>query len=591
MIVDSVPNIEIDSKAAQTQVPSFFDYSDKHKELAVVGNKFHNIIKPIGGGTTFKYDNEKITFKFDTADYMDPYSLFLQFTVRNMNIQYPLQVDNSAHSFFKRIEVSRDNVLYEKIDHYHIMMSFVNDISKGEAERKECVNEGFGRGYDINTQYKTDNPLKAGNSEPVIQAGNGRSVDGYANLMDAYARGAVTEKKKIIPITVRNGLPSADGEDNDKFTFTIPVHSFILGHGIPYNDYRYIPMAWFQNVEIAFYLNEYAVFIPIPPGAAFNETGVACNGTFMKAVYRTFSLDELKLDQNIYTEDRGLKPLIKVNKMETEDLYDWSTAPKVKEIAESALKARLWWAIDHPVLLYTTYKVTANMTPQVYNFRSTRFTMVKSVSFNIDNPPRSIPITHGLGGARQFWYMTLNNSYKKYGFARNLFKYALPYNEAKLKIGSSEYPPGGMKGSNTSTIGKNNNSQFYKPIHDFKKAIGSSKQMTVSSILSPENCALSASYWDMINNNMSLLVPAVVHGYNEIIGRSIGLIPLELYPYTRNQYNDGIATRGSNVELIFGYESSSDYSLVYPCKEFETFIWVYHDYTLTLSKDNVVINS
>ena len=94
--------------------------------------------KPING--VEKNDNNStIKFEINTTYFLNPLTLFLAFDLINDSTKCPLQLDGSAHSLIKKIEVKYKNTgkIIEVIDDYDFLINLYFDFHLNKKDREE----------------------------------------------------------------------------------------------------------------------------------------------------------------------------------------------------------------------------------------------------------------------------------------------------------------------------------------------------------------------------------------------------------------------------------------------------------------------
>lgn len=259
-------------------------------------NKINKEDSPLNNITTYA-SNGVIRFEINTDLFLDPFSLFLEFSVINLG-DTPIQLDGSAHSIIKKIEVryKNTNKILEKIDDYDILQSLYFDMHLTRKERKERHElEGFGYnqwgsnetiipnlGYEKPRVSDTTNIARM----DLTRLFNSDSEDENKQIFDYYAskttdilRQPIDDNKfkdvndiknfkqweyikngKIYPFNETIAVDYKPEYNIKKFK--IPLMLKLLGHGIQPDNFKYIPMKIIGPIYINITLNPNAFFIP-----------------------------------------------------------------------------------------------------------------------------------------------------------------------------------------------------------------------------------------------------------------------------------------------------------------------------------------
>lgn len=90
---------------------------------------------PISNARVFKPGTVAV-FEINSLDFLDPYSLFLAFTVKNLSNTF-IQLDSSAHSIIQKIVVKykKTGELLEQIEDYDMLMSLTHNLTLTQKDR------------------------------------------------------------------------------------------------------------------------------------------------------------------------------------------------------------------------------------------------------------------------------------------------------------------------------------------------------------------------------------------------------------------------------------------------------------------------
>lgn len=579
--------IDATEKDVSDQIPNFLSYNDT-KYPTPAGTKRVNMNNPITPGV-FNTNNNIITYNISGSGFLDPYSLYLQFTVKNLNTKIPLQVDGSAHSFFSEITVRSNGFEFEKITDYDIILSNISDFTKSNEERKACENEGFGYSYDKSSLYRTENPLCVGNSEPILQPANAQSKDLYTMSLDRYSRGVIADKPLVIFYEVNNGIPNSDNREGNTRTFIIPVWSFFFGWGLTSTNYKYIPLLNFPNLEFSFKLNENAMFVPPPAMGLFTADGsFNPSATDLRLLTQFSDLQEFEDEK---PEGNRVGKIYKMNPMEGENITQYSR-DSVRAVSTINNAFRRGWIIDKPILIWEELLFDSNLTSRIlsaptgFKLLTQSYSKLKQFNFSKNNIPNSIPVHETKGSIKFLNICFLNNSYNKHAFQRKLFKYSMNLTSLYVKIGSEEFPSMRLESNTGSTSGKVSNLFFYQNTKKCALKNKANKNMAINIY----NFALNYSPLDLMLSEA--YVPNNFGKGNEWIARCLIAIDLERFPQTKNEYWSGVNTRQFSTFEIMMTTSMEQSTLIRHAEEssqFEMYVFGYYDRVLMKKEGKWVI--
>jgi len=257
-----------------------------------------------------------VRFIINSNGYWDPYSSYLRFTCSVKTPGTPFgatvneagdacQLDNSASSLIQTLSFIQNGVELERIDRYEVLASMLNDMFFTKEQRAQRAHQGFGTGLPQTLKGLRDH--NEGTSSPTVHwtctgdfVSNSSAINLQPNIKASLLTGHAAintigsmDKPFICPATIAsNGStpilasayqqyqaavapelslpePYFDGaaepiltgttvHEKNKITFCIPIISGIFGVLMPADEIKYIPMQFFQNLEMNFRLNPYA---------------------------------------------------------------------------------------------------------------------------------------------------------------------------------------------------------------------------------------------------------------------------------------------------------------------------------------------
>lgn len=244
-------------------------------------------------------NTDLVRFIINSNGYWDPYSSYLRFTVRvktdyaiNATNDTPLgavQLDNSASSLIQTMSFIQNGVEIERIDRYEVLASILNDMFFSKEQRIQRTHQGFGSGIGDKLTGRNGTNYKYYSSGAIdlasqVAAFSSSAATGCLSGVTPMSEPTVVappganfgmsgEMKTPSPFFDGSGEPVMSGTKGTaghitQMTFCIPILSGIFGVLMPADEIKYIPMQFFQNLEMNFRVNPYAFFsiCPQTPG-------------------------------------------------------------------------------------------------------------------------------------------------------------------------------------------------------------------------------------------------------------------------------------------------------------------------------------
>lgn len=534
------------------------NYTDK-KISPPIGIKRQIVLNPYSPSSYYDVQNNKLTFRFSSnnKDYLDPYSLFLRFTIDNLNAEVALKLDGSAHSIFREVQVLVDGKLIEHLKEYDVLMSNWNDMTKSNEDRAIAEGEGFGSSYDKNSLYKTDNPYCVGNCETVLFPQRTQFFGPY-NVHDKSYRQAKGNEKIIGLYESSEGIPTFNGATRGT-DFIIPIHSFFIGHGIPGYAYKYIPIFLMKNLEIVFTLNENAFFVPVYTADTIIGSGNLSNTAQMST----------NVEKNMLFD---VQDLYKSNPMEGGAYTGWkSLKDKITLLARNTYAQKTFWRLRNPQIIYDEIFINANVNS--FQISTLEYGLLRADQFERNMMPSSFGNFAKKSNIYFINFCFLSNQYKQSGISRKLFKYSMNLKDYCLKFGNEIMPREKICGHAGNTIGEFNNLKIYNYYqHVYNKRSN-------KNAFNKYNISLNFGIWDLATSDQDYKLPVNLGDYHEFIGRALFPIDCETFPYAIEEYANGITTRDYNqaVELLVNTHVDSTGTTTFLDKNFQIFIFGLYD--------------
>lgn len=220
--------------------------------------------------------SSSILYKFDSDDFLDPYSLFFCLDVVNISPNV-IQLDHSAHSLIEKIEIFRadNNERIEVIENYAVETALDFDLKLSIEDRiRRRQDEGFGdNSYGTNEVSIPPKDIDHPKSFEVI---NFAEMPFPNEIIPESSAQMLSQQEFPIPdyekLTVLNDwqyvkdgkLTNYSAEEMYPHirSFKIPLMLKTIGHGIQKDNFKYVPMRVFGPLFIKIHINKYAFFVP-----------------------------------------------------------------------------------------------------------------------------------------------------------------------------------------------------------------------------------------------------------------------------------------------------------------------------------------
>jgi len=520
--------------------------------------------------------NNTIKFLMNSTGFIDPYGTYLALEIEN-NSDRPIQFDNSAHSLISSLVISSNGNVIEEINDYDIINSIIFDSTFNIDARKKNSDICFGTNEELGCEgtcetilydkytsqmYKNDQPIPGGNN--VIN-----------NAWDVLCLSSSTGQlprhiKNLTNNTIVNGKVKR-WEPQTKLTILLPLMSNIFGFGLSLQNYKWIPLEIFPNLEFSITLNPYAFFTPLP----YNIDQVSLD-----------ERDNITIDFNNSSNTVGVK---------TFDLAIEHHARKVAMFQElcgiSDNMSSRNYQVSNPRLITTqlffdssVLNVIRDMalkngfileTQLMQSFQQKYFKQSPENTYVLNVPRKSV---------RSVTSIFLNKIYEKASICRKLKRYSRGVKKFQIKIGEDYYPYNSIEGNASNNCGSINNTPFIK---SWEKVFYKNNSNFGDSIINNFNFAIDHHYSDILYkyfSNSALQTDAkvrdtllymnpvlvkediVYHNYSnqhagflsEHVGRAIFSISLDQIPMSGNIYKSGVDTRFTKPILLEFYSADID---------------------------------
>lgn len=531
-------------------LPSALTYN--HERMISIVPNIKEIAYSPNTGASYTTQNSTVKFLLSSTGYLDPYGLFIEFEIFNSS-KYALQFDSSAHSLISKLVISTNGNILEEITDYDVINSCIFENTYNEATRILKPNECFAHGHSLHDKF---------DNEPVLFPSVERETQSKVNTI---AKHISFNKQNITGGNHNPGGKFVAGDADvrpfggqlylaanyclNSMYIRLPLMSFVFGHGLPIQNYKWIPLEFFPNFEVTIEFNKHAMFIPLK---------VPYNVDIPNADNMPIPIELKNFNQ---TDHRGYE--IRHIKLVTTQLYFDSSI--IMQIRNSAFKNGI--VIDTQIWQsYQQLTVQSNLQGGLYV---------------LNTPRKSI---------KSLITLFLSKVYEVCAFARKLRKYSRGVTEFSVKIGDEFYPPNSLKGNSGNTYGPNNN---YSMFESYVKVFNKSFMQYNNSIVNPLNYAID--YYEIDNyykglseSNGEYSAPNfIARMKEELIGRCAFGLSLDLLPMSGDLYKNGIDTRFTKPILISLKQTNEAANRQFDTR-FTQYVLLEYDYTIKISPNGAI---
>jgi hypothetical protein len=550
-------------------------------------------------------NNQTIKFLINSTGFIDPYGTYLSFEIENISDR-PLQFDNSAHSIISSLVISSNGNVIEEITDYDVIQSIILDSSLNDDTRRMYKDICFGSGNNRLGSEGTTEPLlyNSGLIEAINKDKPGSGDPKINRVWRDTIIGSDSNPFSRSPQHLRNELPSLveqiveDGcikkwEPKHCIKIMLPLMSNIFGFGLSLQNYKWIPLEIFPNLEISITLNSFALFSPFPV-----ELDQITDGISQDYVKQESS--KLIVERITELIGEGKQRLFKIKNTQfvtTQLFFDSSILNYIRDMA---LKSG--FTLDTQV---------------IQSFQQKYFTQSPENTYVLNVPRKSI---------RSLITIFLNKNYEKFACCRKLKRYSRGITKLQVKIGEDLYPYNPIDGNSSTNYGRENNQAF---LNSWSKVFYKTGQNFGDSIINNFNFAIDRHFTDMlvkaiksVNVNEALSVGNLIftlgghlgneeyhlkmnemksnnynfgqdkikvsnyasgrisHG-NELVGRSIFAVSLDQIPMSGNIYKSGIDTRFTKP-ILLAMEQKQGFDSSFTSDQFVQYVMLEFDYTIKI---------
>lgn len=556
-------------------------------------------------------NNQTMKFLINSTGFIDPYGTYLAFEVENTSDK-PLQFDNSAHSLISSLVISSNGNVIEEITDYDVIQSIIFDSSLNDGMRKMNKDVCFGSNDRLGSEG-TREPILYDNGtiNSIINAGYGGNALIKHVWRDTIIGSSQINNGILDPKIGREKLPSIveqiveDGkikrwEPKTNIKIMLPLMSNIFGFGLSLQNYKWIPLEIFPNLEFSITLNQYALFSPFPV-----ELDEIYGGTFPKDLGVEAQRNRI-YERIINLVGEGGNRMYKIKNTQfvtTQLFFDSSILNYIRDLA-----------------LKSGFTLETQL---IQSFQQKYFTDSPDNTYVLNVPRKSI---------RSLMTIFLNRNYENFTCCRKLKRYSRGITKLQVKIGEDLYPYNPIEGNASNNFGIQNNDSF---INSWEKVFYKTGQNFGDSIINHFNYALDRHWSDMIvkviktqgmrpgdinhvgeneldsiinnlcgnigstkdikrltynnntftfdviNDNWKDYPSGRISYNNEIVGRAIFAVSLDQIPMSGNLYKSGVDTRFTKP-ILLTMEQKQGFFNNFVTTQFVQYVILEYDYTIKI---------
>jgi len=559
--------------------------------------------------------NNTMKFLLNSTGFIDPYGTYISLEVEN-NSDRPIQFDNSAHSLISSIIISSNGNVIEEINDYDVICSVLFDSTLNSDARKKYKNICFGDGTDLGSEgtnetilydkgtadMKILSDINNGNGDPTVKKS-------WFELLYSSSRVKNNTISKFTNTQVIKGKIKR-WEPQTKMTILLPLMSNVFGFGLSLQNYKWIPLEIFPNLEFSITLNPHAFFTPLP-----------------------YNINNSGLDENIKNDiiknseyDISIIPTTNINNFgENDDQANTVVNKFTNLIGIKDSNSLRSYKINNPRLITTQLFFDSSIlsvirdmalksgfvleTQLIQSFQQKYFKQHPENTYVLNVPRKSV---------RSVISIFLNKVYEKCSLCRKLKRYSRGVKKFQVKIGEDYYPYNPIEGDASSNCCLENNSSF---LNSWEKVFYKTNSNFGDSIINNFNFAIDIHKSDILYKYLSDTTPSnktklyniltyygkpyaiggnvVTHNYpnieesflNEKVGRAIFAVSLDQIPMSGNIYKSGVDTRYTKPILLEMYCNDIDGDNINSVggNVYVQYVMLEYDYTIKIGYNGFIV--
>lgn len=533
------------------------------------------------------------------SGWWDPYSAFIELTVDINNntmmdddanqVNKCLQVDGSAHSFFKQLIIYHNSNELERLQHYDVLLSFLKDISTTVDERYSKDYEGFGGTYSSSYSNPTmrhsfgtrlnnaaTKPMEGykpyhnqhnyvdDNSSTNVDATN---VDITKNHIYNSSQSGFEPWMNAESMTL-SGLTSDTYRNYNETTPSKQTFSYSNGLFQPYSpafsNSAYEPV--FSKVLKQRYLRN--GFIVNEPITTHTFKIPLFSGIFGFGMHpKNYKLIPMKFFENLTFE-------FQFNEHALFSSFFSST-----QAARNYNVSRLVLTVDMIEILDDS--INANLESDFekgIKIPTTSWYLGPLQAIQLGAVPPTTQINLGFNSLRQIVFGFIPNDYTSNSAYRKLYRLSMALTSMQAKIGTDFYPPLPIRGNAGTNLGPVNNYAF---VQETLKCFH--KQFTGTSFINPHNFAINCRAFDHTKtDDVTLKYQWSYFEENRVIGKALFALNFESLNYENDLLPGVDTTRTRPFELGLQYDGTK----VFP-RNVTMYSFCHYDLVLSIGRDGI----
>jgi hypothetical protein len=507
--------------------------------------------------TGLHYENgQTIKFLLNSTGFIDPYATYLSFEIENTT-EYPLQFDNSAHSLISSLIISINGNVIEEITDYDVIQSIVFDSTYNNNVRRDNKNCCFGYCDKGEVFYGTCENILFNKTSVVGGGGNSILNSIVNNLWTELKYDDDCNTSSVVNGMINRFLPKS------KIKICLPLMSNIFGFGLSFQNYKWLPLELFPNLEFAITLNNHALFKPILSKKSYGEGGGIVAETIINSLSgekRNYKLGNLQL-------------------LTTQLFFDSSILTHIRDIG-----------LRNGLVIETQL---------IQSFQQKNFTKSPENTYVLNVPRKSV---------RSVMTIFLNRIYEKNAICRKLKRYSRGLIKFQVRIGEEHYPYLPIEGDSSTSDGIQNNLDFFR---NWQKVFYKTNVNYSDSIINQQNYGIDGYFVDYLvkkrnvdgfsnnetiddlpnfktqgvqsNGNIENKNNSFITTYtNDVVGRCIYAISLDQIPLSGNIYKSGVDTRFVRPILIETVQKNNFEHIYESTEQYVQYVMLEFDYTLKI---------
>ena len=568
--------------------------------------RFDHVIKrtewnPIGTYNQQIGSGDVVRFMPSSKDaWWDPYSAYIELTVDVNNnlmldddadqINKCLQLDGSAHSFFKQLIIYHNSTELERLQHYDILMANLKDISTSVDERYSKDYEGFGGTYS--SSYF--NPTMRAAFGARLNDGILKGVQGYKPYHDNQL---YTDDNSSV--NVRNNGGTETTTSHIYNYSQSGFEPFMNATDILYSGNVADARRNYNETQQVYYIWSYLDGLLQPYSPAFSNSGM--EPVFSKKLKQRFLRNGFITTETI-TQHTFRIPLFS-------GIFGIGMHPKNYKLIPMKYFENLTFEFQfNEHALFSSFY---NSSAAARNYNVSRLVMIvdmveikdPAILSNLESDfqrgikipttswylgplqnvtagaiPPTTQINLGFNSLRQIMFCFIPNDYTANSAYRKQYRLSMAVTSMQAKIGTDFYPPLPIRGNAGNNLGTINNYGF---VQETLKCFH--KQFSGTSFINPHNFAINCRPFDHTKtDDATRKTQWSYFEENRIIGKAIFALNFESLNYENDLLPGVDTTKTRPFELGLQYDGTR----VFP-RNVTMYSFCHYDLVLSIGPDGI----